>query len=59
LKAAAEARSSAMMLQALVRILSLSSLPKKLLKQPVECTNFSKGITAAGLFRRKDKDPAL
>jgi len=44
---------------ALVWILSSMSLPKKALKQPVECTYFSKGITADGLFRRNERDPAL
>ena len=43
----------------LVSILLSLSLPNKCLSHPVEWTYFSKGFTATGLFRRKDREPVL
>ena len=35
------------------------SLPNIVLNQPAEQTKFSRGLTATGLLRRKDKEPTF
>ena len=42
-----------------VLILLSMSLPNIVLNRPVEWTKFSRGLTATGLLRRKDKEPTF
>ena len=53
------AEHSSAFLPEFVGILSSMSFPKNDLKRPVACTNFSKGRTAMGLLRRKERESEL